>query len=113
VKAEKNAAIRAKGIKNVFTKAQNEQQQKWGVLRRKRLTDKKDQLEAKKQKNCMFSGNPLLQKKFRDAVKDHCHITGRYRGAAHNNCNVKLRINPKTTPIPVVFHNLGATTHTI
>ena len=39
-------------------------------------------------------------------MKDHCHITGRYRGAAHNNCNVKLRINPKTTPIPVVFHNV-------
>ena len=54
----------------------------------------------------MFCGNPLLQKNFADAVKDHCYITGRYRGAAHNNCNVKLRINPKTTPIPVVFHNL-------
>ena len=54
----------------------------------------------------MFCGNPLLQKNFRDAVKDHCHITGRHRGGAHNNCNVKLRINPKTTPIPVVFHNL-------
>ena len=39
-------------------------------------------------------------------MKDHCHITGRYRGAAHNNCNVNLRINPKTTPILVVFHNL-------
>ena len=39
-------------------------------------------------------------------MKDHCHITGRYRGAAHNNCTVKMYINPKTTPIPVIFHNL-------
>ena len=54
----------------------------------------------------MFCGNSLLQKNFRDAVKDHCHITGRYRGAAHNECNLKLRINPKTYQIPVVFHNL-------
>ena len=41
-----------------------------------------------------------------DSVKDHCHITGRYRGAAHNACNLKLRLSPKTTTIPVVFHNL-------
>ena len=88
-------SYKGQGHKKCFYKAQNEQQQKWGVLRLKRLTDKKDQLEAKKQKNCMFCGNPLLQKSFIDAVKDHCHITGRYRGAAHNNCNVKLPINPK------------------
>ena len=39
-------------------------------------------------------------------MRDHCHITGEYRGAAHNACNLKLRLNPKTTSIPVVFHNL-------
>ena len=35
-------------------------------------------------------------------VKNHCHYTGKYRGAAHDICN--LRYN---TPryIPVVFHN--------
>ena len=41
-----------------------------------------------------------------DSVRDHCHITGEYRGAAHDACNLKLRLNPKTTSIPVVFHNL-------
>ena len=41
-----------------------------------------------------------------DSVRDHCHIIGKYWGAAHNACNLKLRINPKTTQIPVVFHNL-------
>ena len=45
-------------------------------------------------------------KNYRDAVRDHCHITGKYRGAVHNDCNLKLRIKPKTDPIPVVFHNL-------
>ena len=39
-------------------------------------------------------------------VKDHCHITGEYRGAAHSDCNFLLQIRPYHTPIPVFFHNL-------
>ena len=35
-------------------------------------------------------------------VKDHCYYTGKYRGAAHNICNLRYRI-PKE--IPIVFHN--------
>ena len=35
-------------------------------------------------------------------VKDHCHYTGKYRGAAHDICNLRYKI-PKE--IPVVFHN--------
>ncbi len=41
-----------------------------------------------------------------DRVRDHCHITGKYRGAAHNACNLKLRIYAYKTKVPVVFHNL-------
>ena len=40
-----------------------------------------------------------------DKVWDHCHITGKFRGAAHNTCNLKLKIEPWKTPIPIVFHN--------
>jgi len=40
---------------------------------------------------------------YRHAVKDHCHITGKYRGVAYNACNLKLRLKPKTIPIPVIF----------
>ena len=39
-------------------------------------------------------------------VRDHDHITGQYRGAAHSKCNQQLRISPYHTPIPVFFHNL-------
>jgi len=93
------------GHKKCFYKAQKEKK-KLGVQRLKRLEDKKDQWEAKSQENCKYCEKPLLQKNCRDAVKDYCHITGRYRGAAHTECNDKLRINPKTDQIPVVFHNL-------
>ena len=36
-------------------------------------------------------------------VRDHCHITGKYRGSAHQDCNLNFRITDK---IPVIFHNL-------
>ena len=37
-----------------------------------------------------------------DKVRDHCHFTGKYRGVAHNTCNLRYKI-PKN--IPVIFHN--------
>ena len=36
-------------------------------------------------------------------VRDHCHITGKYSGSAHRDCNINLELNHK---IPIVFHNL-------
>ena len=67
---------------------------------------KDDKQKAEKQTNCYACKKPLLHKYYRDAVKDHCHLTGKYRGAAHSECNLKLKINPKTHQVPVVFHNL-------
>ena len=42
------------------------------------------------------------KKKTNFKVKDHCHYTGKYRGAAHDICNSRYKI-PKE--IAVVFHN--------
>ena len=39
-------------------------------------------------------------------VRDHCHVTGKYRGSAHQSCNLKLQISAENIKIPVVFHNL-------
>ena len=35
-------------------------------------------------------------------VRDHCHYTGKFRGAAHSICNLRYKITKK---IPIVFHN--------
>ncbi|GET51959.1 hypothetical protein RIR_jg3733.t4 [Rhizophagus irregularis DAOM 181602=DAOM 197198] len=53
--------------------------------------------------NCWICRNPLDGNK----VRDHCHITGRYRGAAHKGCNLDLSIKPREMHIPVIFHNLS------
>ena len=39
----------------------------------------------------------------KNIVRDHRHITGKYRGPAHRECNLKLRIPRK---LPIIFHNL-------
>ena len=36
-------------------------------------------------------------------VKDHCHITEKYRGSLHRDCNINIKLNHK---IPVIFHKL-------
>ena len=46
-----------------------------------------------------------------EKVRDHCHISGKFRGAAHFSCNANLQISKK---VPIVFHNLrGYDSHLI
>ena len=51
----------------------------------------------------------ICSKKFTDEdikVRDHGHITGKYRGSAHQECNLQLRVDVEKIKIPVIFHNL-------
>ena len=36
-------------------------------------------------------------------VRDHCHVTGNFRGAAHWSCNINLQFTKKA---PIIFQDL-------
>src|SRR5437867_1001934 len=52
-------------------------------------------------KCCYICNEKFTRDKYK--VRDHNHITDKYRGAACNKCNLKLRL---TTTISVIYHNL-------
>ena len=43
-------------------------------------------------------------------VKNHCHYTGKFRGAAHRKCNLNYKV-PKD--VPIIIHNASYDTHFI
>ena len=63
-----------------------------------------NEIDFKKAIKCHICDQQYTDKDIR--VRDHCHITGKFRGSAHQDCNLKLRIKPATIKIPVLFHNL-------
>ena len=72
------------------------------------MTEKEEDLFQK-------SNNCWICKKFisndEDKVRDHCYITGKFRGAAHKSCNLNFKLTKK---VPVIFHNLrGYDSHLI
>lgn len=38
-------------------------------------------------------------------LRDHCHVSGVYRGPAHNSCNLAYALEPTKWKIPVIVHN--------
>ena len=60
----------------------------------------KEEIDHNKQNICYICKQEFDLKNYK--VRDHCHYTGKYRGAAHNICNLRYKI-PKE--IPIVFHN--------
>ena len=68
-----------------------------------------DVKDFKKAKVCSICGGAFTESNKK--VRDHCHRTGNYRGAAHNACNINYFNNRY---LPVVFHNLrGYDSHSI
>ena len=51
---------------------------------------------------CRFCEKEILS----DKVRDHCHLTGKYRGPAHKTCNINVK-QKDSNFIPFAFHNFS------
>jgi len=65
-----------------------------------KMTDQ-DEEDFKKGEECHICNKKYNKTDKR--VRDHCHVTGKYRGSAHESCNLNFKL---TDNIPVIFHNL-------
>ena len=65
---------------------------------------KENETDFQKATKCYICDIKYTDKDIR--ARDHCHITGKFRGSAHQDCNLKLQMKPDNIKIPVIFHNL-------
>ena len=76
------------------------------------IFNSEDQKDYKSATKCHICEKKLFRDKVTKKilkVRDHCHFTGEYRGAAHNECNLNCK---KPLILPVIFHNLqGCDSH--
>ena len=65
------------------------------------VMSEKDDEDFENSTKCWICDNDNIDNDVK--VRDHCHITGKYRGSANRDCNINVKLNHK---FPVVFHNL-------
>ena len=62
---------------------------------------KEDNEDFKSPPKCWICDNDYVDTDVK--VRDHCHITEKYRGCAHRGCSINFKLNHK---IPILFHSL-------
>ena len=86
--------------------------------------EKKKGNDATKEENKLYEEQEtchISEKKFsmdkndedyinRKNIKDHCHYTGNFRGAARTKCNLNYKVSKD---IPIIIHNTSYDTHFI
>ena len=68
-----------------------------------KLTEKQVQ-EYEESSTCFICNKIFTNNVSNPKVRDHCHITGKFRGAAHSRCNLNFQL---PNFIPIIFHNLS------
>ena len=66
------------------------------------IMTQEDDEDFKNNKICRFCEKIIES----DKVRDHCHLTGKYRGPAHNTCNINVK-QKDSNFIPFAFHNFS------
>ena len=106
-KSEKRTYIKTKeeepDAENVFVKWLEEDVKEIANIKPKKIIfTEEEKKQFDKALDCWICGEEI--KNTNDKVRDHCHYTGCYRGAAHNKCNLNYS---KPKGVPVFFHNLS------
>ena len=65
------------------------------------MTDE-DEEDYRNNNVCRFCEKEILS----DKVRDHCHLTGKYRGVSHSKCNINVT-QKQSYFIPFIFHNFS------
>ena len=90
-------------IAQIFVdRLQKDIEQVWSSEVKPMIMTSQDKVDLKKATKCWICEKDFLEGDKK--VRDRCHYTGRFRGAAHNKCNSLFR-KPKF--VPVIFHNLS------
>ena len=71
------------------------------VMKKELIITKEDKEDFKNSTKRWICDNDYIDNDVK--VRDHCHITGKYRGSAHRDCDINAKLNHK---IPVVFYNI-------
>ena len=66
------------------------------------IMTQKDEEDYQNKNICRFCEKDIESGK----VRDHCHLTGNYRGPAHNVCNINVT-QKQSNFIPFIFHNFS------
>ena len=66
------------------------------------IMTQEDEEDYRNDNICRFCEKEILS----DKVRDHCHLTGKYRGPAHNACNINVK-QKDSNFIPFAFHNFS------
>ena len=61
----------------------------------------KNLIMTEEEENCWICKKVISNDE--DKVRHHCHVTSKFRGAAHDSCNLSFQLTKK---VPVIFHNL-------
>ena len=73
---------------------------------RKMIFGSEERAKYDLQKECFACGEEFTFNHEKGCkVRDHCHFTGKFRGALHNVCNLKAK---RSWRIPIFFHNLSS-----
>ena len=86
----------SKDLKEIGTEIINFEEKEMIALTNKEIKS------YEKQKVCHICKKEFCDDKNKKKVRDHCHYTRKFRGAAHTVCNLRYKV-PKE--ISIVFHN--------